>query len=428
MQYRGFNIFTSVPTVIERWSKITRTMEPHIGVHCEIYDVHDTDHAECLDTFQLLIDQDIPNLHEESIEKAIRNHVDSNVMRLDLCRNEVLVERKNALIGELASRLGMTLQADELYDLLSENVGMTDDEIRACGFQSLASHFDRGAYAQTIAEHMIQVGTEYTTTGNWHFDFDTIRARFGVDLTRDAEMVSLIEDALYDKGEILSQIDIYDNEFDLMFYLNYCPYSDRDDPVYQIEDNTQWAVTETQEVTAPEDARGDNMAHGKMKTLHGLYKRIGREAFMETARHYSNHVHGSVETTIGEMESRWYDAEHTLTEAEKMVKDFNDGMLRGWHTASHTEENQTQPDHPKLIGYFDGGSVELNSVQDVAEFICREGIHGDLTIQTENGDFFLNTFGTFIDRIADMDYRQQLLEVLVPMQMELEASIQNDTM
>jgi hypothetical protein len=322
----------------------------------------------------------------------------------------------------------MTLQADELYDLLSENVGTTDDEIRACGFQSLASHFDRGAYAQTIAEHMIQVGTEYTTTGNWHFDFDTIGARFGVDLTRDAEMVSLIEDALYDKGEILSQIDIYDNEFDLMFYLNYCPYSDRDDPVYQIEDNTQWAVTETQKVTAPEDARGDNMAHGKMKTLHGLYKRIGREAFMETARHYSNHVHGSVETTIGEMESRWYDAEHTLTEAEKMVKDFNDGMLRGWHTASHTEENQTQPDHPKLIGYFDGGSVELNSVQDVAEFICREGIHGDLTIQTENGDFFLNTFGTFIDRIADMDYRQQLLEVLVPMQMELEASIQNDTM
>ena len=82
-----------------------------------------------------------------------------------------------------------------------------------------------------------------------------------------------------------------------------------------------------------------------------------------------------------------------------------------------------QSDHPKLIGYSANGTCELNSVQEVAEFICQEGIYGDLTILTEEGDFFLNTFGTFIDRIADMDYRQELLEVLIPMQMELEGSM-----
>ena len=70
------------------------------------------------------------------------------------------------------------------------------------------------------------------------------------------------------------------------------------------------------------------MAHGKMKTLHGLYKRMGREAFLEVARCYSNHVRGSVETTLGEMESRWYDAAHTITEAEKMIEDYNNGTLR----------------------------------------------------------------------------------------------------
>lgn len=70
------------------------------------------------------------------------------------------------------------------------------------------------------------------------------------------------------------------------------------------------------------------MARGKMKTLYGLYKRMGREAFLEAARCYSSHVHGSVETTLGEMESRWYDAAHTITEAEKMVEDYNNGMLR----------------------------------------------------------------------------------------------------
>lgn len=64
-----------------------------------------------------------------------------------------------------------------------------------------------------------------------------------------------------------------------------------------------------------------------MKTLYGLYKRLGRDAFLEAAKFYSNHVEGTVEATLAEMESRWYDASHTLTEAEKMVEDYNNGYL-----------------------------------------------------------------------------------------------------
>ena len=69
------------------------------------------------------------------------------------------------------------------------------------------------------------------------------------------------------------------------------------------------------------------MAKGKMKTLHGLYKRLGKDAFLDAAKHYSNHVRNTVEETLDEMESRWYDAAHTMTEAEKMVADYNDGLL-----------------------------------------------------------------------------------------------------
>ena len=32
------------------------------------------------------------------------------------------------------------------------------------------------------------------------------------------------------------------------------------------------------------------MAHGKMKTLFGLYKKVGRDAFLEAATYYSDHV------------------------------------------------------------------------------------------------------------------------------------------
>ena len=68
------------------------------------------------------------------------------------------------------------------------------------------------------------------------------------------------------------------------------------------------------------------MAHGKMKTLHGLYKKVGRDAFLEAANSYSDHVCDTIEATLSEMESRWYDSAHTMTEAEKMVEDYNNGV------------------------------------------------------------------------------------------------------
>lgn len=72
------------------------------------------------------------------------------------------------------------------------------------------------------------------------------------------------------------------------------------------------------------------MRHGKMKTLHGLYKTLGRDLFLDLAKNYSNHVHDTIDATLWEMESRWYDKDHTITEAEKMVADYNKGMLVGY--------------------------------------------------------------------------------------------------
>ncbi|HPE94766.1 MAG TPA: hypothetical protein PLT66_01700 [Bacillota bacterium] len=68
------------------------------------------------------------------------------------------------------------------------------------------------------------------------------------------------------------------------------------------------------------------MAHGKMKTLHGLYKKVGRDAFLKAAKFYSRHVKDSIDATLAEMESRWYDSAHTITEAEKMIEDYNNGV------------------------------------------------------------------------------------------------------
>lgn len=77
--------------------------------------------------------------------------------------------------------------------------------------------------------------------------------------------------------------------------------------------------------------------------------------------------------------------------------------------------------HPKLFGYgADSVRSELNSVVEVAEFICQNGRKGDVQIFTEDGKPFLSTMGVFLDRIADPEYRDALLQELIPRQMSLQ--------
>ena len=83
--------------------------------------------------------------------------------------------------------------------------------------------------------------------------------------------------------------------------------------------------------------------------------------------------------------------------------------------------------HPILVGHAADGDAQLNSVQQVASFICQHGQYDDVSITYEDDTPFLDTFGMYINRIADMEYRDELLKVLIPMQMQLERSVFGDT-
>ena len=78
--------------------------------------------------------------------------------------------------------------------------------------------------------------------------------------------------------------------------------------------------------------------------------------------------------------------------------------------------------YPVLYGYAGEVTKELRGVQEVAEFIMEYGLENDITITREGHVFFLNTFGIYINRIADMVYRDALLKVLVPMQKAVDGS------
>ena len=81
---------------------------------------------------------------------------------------------------------------------------------------------------------------------------------------------------------------------------------------------------------------------GKVKSLHGVYKALGRDAFLAAAKMYSTHVQKTVEATLSQMESHWYDTEKTVTEAEEMVNDYNFGFLTKERATELLEQERLQ--------------------------------------------------------------------------------------
>ena len=65
-----------------------------------------------------------------------------------------------------------------------------------------------------------------------------------------------------------------------------------------------------------------------------------------------------------------------------------------------------------------------NTPEAIAEHICTNGLHEDITIYTEDGDFLLSTFGIYINKCPNQRFLQEeLLPVLIPMQLEVEERI-----
>ena len=60
---------------------------------------------------------------------------------------------------------------------------------------------------------------------------------------------------------------------------------------------------------------------------------------------------------------------------------------------------------------------ELRGVEEVAKFICEEGIKCEgVVITTMDDKSLLCTNGIYLDKIIDLEYREALLKILIPMQ------------
>ncbi len=71
-----------------------------------------------------------------------------------------------------------------------------------------------------------------------------------------------------------------------------------------------------------------------------------------------------------------------------------------------------------LVGYAEGERKQLKSIDEVTDFICKNGKHGDVII-TNNGEPFITTIGIYLDMVADIRYRSQLMPILTKKQKQI---------
>lgn len=218
MRYRGFIITSRFGHWAEKRANLV--VKTCSNFYCQVYSGNDKEQEKMLDEFELEVGKDIEDMSDEEMKRGIIGYIDENYERLNEAVADTISNRNADLLGRLICHLGECESGEDLYLTLSQGIGMTDDEIRKSGFTSLVPCFDKEAYAQTIAEYLMDEGTANTYSGNYIFDYTDINERFGVALPADEKMLRMIAKNL-DK-DIVADV-LMGNAIDIMFYTQYCP-------------------------------------------------------------------------------------------------------------------------------------------------------------------------------------------------------------
>ena len=124
---------------------------------------------------------------------------------------------------------GLVLDDSTLFannDIFIQNKNVT------CQFANICEELhgrleakNKAAIARSLADYMTLYGISHTISGNYHFEFNEINEIFATNLPEDKELMELILDTV--DRNIVSDLDVTE-DFDFMFYLDFCPYAQED--------------------------------------------------------------------------------------------------------------------------------------------------------------------------------------------------------
>lgn len=209
MRYRGFEI------VNEPYEN-----EDGKGFYCVIFSTDDKEHKNSIEEFDLEVGSDIQDSSESELKKAVIKFIDENyedlVSELVGLTNKQTYEQFCNAVSWISESIG---DEEAFYYTLSKVIGMDDKSIVQMGYKNLVQYFDKDAYAETIAEYLMD-------TWMTRIEFQNLTKRFGIDLAKDTEMLKKLENALNQYPDIIAEWDITERGFDLRFYGLNCPSMD----------------------------------------------------------------------------------------------------------------------------------------------------------------------------------------------------------
>ena len=167
-----------------------------------------------------------------------------------------------------------------------------------------------------IADYCVKQGIKNTKTGKWSIPLEELKERFKSTYSGNQEQNEELCRELMSREEI-NELIMTEDCIEMAYHMEYCPECQ--------QGGIAGAVSVLSVMGC--NVSDEHETNGRMQSLYGICCKHGREAFLEAAEYYSGHVDPeSVENTIYEMNSRWYDRTHTQSEAEKMLEDYNNGL------------------------------------------------------------------------------------------------------
>lgn len=122
-----------------------------------------------------------------------------------------------------------------------------------------------------------------------------------------------------------------------------------------------------------------------------------------------NHLNGYDSEELANLFTAWADEFMSIPEADTC--DFFDEKMSEILSDVHGAIYYAYP-----AGY---DVVELNSIEEMAKCIIEYGVKTDLEIYHKDGTFLCSTYGIFLNKVMDTEFREALLKVLMPMQMDI---------
>lgn len=182
----------------------------------------------------------------------------------------------------------------------------------------MVAYFDQDAYAQTIADHMIFIGTENTVTGNWDISYQYLNRKFYTDLPLDKDLMKKIGTSLNaNYPESVRDFTVDDNGFHVRFNPKACQFPLDEEEQEASETNDMITAEDLTEQTvyamnAPDCCSDSEQAENMLDMLGA---NIMDEDIYDTGQRWRDMLRSQASTLANNMKIplenfRWYAAFH----------------------------------------------------------------------------------------------------------------------